>query len=196
MREETFAAAVEIARKVIAHETELWGETAAAGFAHLYHRRTEDSHEAYVHDLVFCSKEIRAAWVALRLIAAQVLREGKPLPPELASWTADVLEKRLDRPPGKDKDASLAKKRAFMVAIRHLNNQGMKATRNKTQNRKVLPEACFEGGSACDAVGVATKKNYGSVEGIWTESASPGSPIYRLAYQYVPRLSYPKCENK
>ena len=195
MREETFNAAVDIARDCLRQEHENWGATSAEGMARLYRRRDPNTRVAFIRDLVWCSEEIAFAWDSLNLIARDLLRDGEQLPTELAEWVADRLDTNRPRPSrrGQDPDAKVNRNRAVMVAVRHLTRQGMTATRNKGG----LNRACFEGGSACDAVGVAANLSYKTVESIWSESASPESPIYRFAFRYVPRLSsYSNPENK
>ena len=206
MGEETFRAAVEIARNILRREREVWGATAPEGMVRLYERRAADTREDYLRDLIWCSEEIAVAWDSLSLIARGILRDGEQLPDALAEWVVDVLDdqtkpkkdRRRPRPTrrGQDPDGKLSRNRAVMVAVRHLASQGIRATRNMTRKRERLPEACFEGGSACDAVGIAAGMNYKAIEGIWTDSASPESPIYRFAYRHVPRLPYAISENK
>ena len=194
MREETFQAAVDIARNVLRHECEAWGTTGAESMARLYKRRAVDSRESFLRDLVWCSEEITVAWDSLNLIAQDLLRAGEPLPAQLAAWVADNLAGERSRPTGRgqDPDAKVSRNHAVMVAVRHLANQGITATRNKPG----LNRACLEGGSACDAVGIAANLSYKAVEGIWSASSSPQSPSFRFAYRYVPRLSYSNPENK
>ena len=43
--------------------------------------------------------------------------------------------------------------------------------RNITQRKSPLPKACSEGGSVCDAVGVAMGWNYKNAERVWTDRA-------------------------
>jgi hypothetical protein len=67
------------------------------------------------------------------LIAQQLLRDGEPLPGELASWMADVLARKCSRPTarGKDPDANFVRNRAIVDAVQWLVQQGFRATRSK-----------------------------------------------------------------
>ena len=198
MDEATFQTVVGIARKTIREETEFWGSTPAEGMALLYKRRSVETREVFLRDLIWCSVKIAAAWDSLKLIARDLLRGGESLPAELAEWLAGMLAEEKLRPTrkGQDPDGQVLRNRAIMVAVRHLTKLGINATRNIRQKDKHLPHCCFEGGSACDAVGVAEGMNYKAIERIWANSASPASPIYRSAYRQVPRLSYSNPENK
>ena len=198
MDEATFQTVVGIARQTIREETEFWGSTPAEGMALLYKRRSVETQEAFLRDLIWCSDEIAVAWDSLKLIARDLLRGGESLPAELAEWLAGMLAEEKLRPTrkGQDPDGQVFRNRAIMVAVRYLTKLGFKATRNIRQKDTHLPHCCFEGGSACDVVGVAEGMNYKAVERIWANSASPESPIYRFAYRQVPRLSYSNPENK
>ena len=162
------------------------GQRPAEGFAHFYKIRPEETREAYLRDMIWCSEEIKAAWDAVNLIAQDLLGEGKPLPPELAEWTRavldDVLAGRKSRPTtrGRDPDANHVRDRAIVDAVQWLTLEGFKATRRRFKGEKLLPaQACVEGGSACDAVGFAARMTYSNVERIWIATASPDSAIAR-----------------
>ena len=189
MDEKKFNQFVEVARDVLRQERDLWGETPAAVMARLYKRRAPETRADFLRDMFWCSDEITVAWDSLSLIAQEILRDGESLPAELAEWVADRLAGKKPRPTqrGQDSDAKSNRNRSVMVAVRYLVSQGMTATRNKTE----VDHACFEGGSACDAVGLAAKLGYKTVEKIWSDSASPNSPFYRWAFKHVPRLRLP-----
>ena len=178
MDKATFQAAVETARDILQKFRESSGNTPAENLLHLYEFRPAEIREDLLRDLIWCSEEIAAAWDGLNLIAENLLQEGNPLPPNLAKWVADRLAERRPRPTkrGPDPDANLPRNLAVMVAVRQLVNHEMRPTRRR---RLVNNTACFKGGSACDAVGIAAGMSYKNVEAIWTPSASPESPIYR-----------------
>ena len=181
MRKETFQAAVEIARDSIRQVEDVLGASTPGGFAHFYKMLPAENREDYLRILIWCSEEITVAWDGVKLIVEELLREEKPLPPELAIWEADRLAGQRPRltKNGPDPDGDNIRNRAIVDAVQWLTQNGFKATRNRIRNKRVLPEACFEGGSACDAVGVAAGMTYKAVERVWTESASPDSPICR-----------------
>ena len=195
MNEETFEAAVEVARDIIRDTEETFAEFGASTpelLARLYRDQPAEIQERNLHRLIWCSEEIVAAWDAVSRIAQDLLREEGSLPPELAEWTADVLDDvlagRRPRPTkrGPDPDANLARDRAIVDAVQWLNQSGLKAMRNAIRNKDRLPtKACFEGGSACDAVGVAACMGYKNVERVWTKSAAPDSPIRRRKHVVV-----------
>ena len=189
MDEKRFQEAVESVRNVLRQERELWGETPAEGLARLYKRSAPESRADFLREQLWCSNEIMASWDAVKLIAEDLLRDGEPLLPELAEWVANVLadgEKSRPTQRGQDPDAKFNRNRSVMVAVRNLVSQGMTATRNKAG----VNHACFEGGSACDAVGLAVNLSYKTVESVWCDSASPDSPFYRWAFKHVPRLPF------
>ena len=116
------------------------------------------------------SKETQMAWDALNLIAQDLLRGGKSLPPELAEWVADVLADQLakrgqKRRPRPAKGAHRTKNRdeTLRIAICHLIRLfDLNATRNAGD-----PPL-----SACDVVAAVMKMPYKSVERIWNKRAS------------------------
>lgn len=177
MREETFLDAVEIARDIIQMTEEALGPSTAEAMARLWRDRSPSTRDAYLRDLIWCSEEIMLAWDSVSLIAQQLLRGGESLPAELAGWVADHLAGKRPRPTrrGQDPDANLARDRGIVDALQWLAQNGFRATRSKNRGSR----ASFEGGSACDAVGVAANLSYSGVERIWTKSAAPGSPIRR-----------------
>ena len=133
-----------------------------------------------------------ASWDGVRLIALRMLRDPEPLPFALASWVADVLEdaskpkkeKKRPRPRAPKKatppvlHANYLRDQLIAVSVLMLVNNGFTATRNKSTGR-----ACFEGGSACDAVGVAFGlMGYKLIEGIWN------ARTVRLKPHATPRL--------
>ena len=191
----TFQDAVEAARDFLQKYTEFVGDTPAEALVRLYEYRPAELREDLLRDLIYCSTEIMAAWDGLNLIAEKLLLQGESLPPDLARWVADRLAERRPRPTtkGQNPDANVPRNLAVMAAVRHLVrmmvNQRMKPTRRR---KLVGNEACFEGGSACDAVGLAAGLSYKNVEAIWTDSASPESPIYRNS----PPPSYANQRNK
>ena len=120
-----------------------------------------------VSELMEPSKD-STEWDALRSIAQRLLRDGKPLPEALAAWVVDVLEdvsrpkaeKRRARPVRQGAPVENWKRdQAIRSAVRDLVWQGFKATRSNdrvsTETGESLSDACAEGGSACDVVGVA-----------------------------------------
>ena len=97
--------------------------------------------------LIWCSREIRAAWDGVSLIAQQLLRDGEPLPGEPASWMADVLARKRSRPTarGKDPDANFVRNRAIVDAVQWLVQQGFRvrhaAKRWRSRASKAVPLA-------------------------------------------------------
>ena len=50
--------------------------------------------------LIADSRETKGAWDGLNLVAQDLLRKGRPLPPDLAGWIADVLADQLVKKKG------------------------------------------------------------------------------------------------
>lgn len=166
-----------------------------------FRTRAEDQPEL-LDSLISGSREIRGAWDAISLIAQRRLREdGTSVPRELAGWAADVIQdvskpkgkRTRPRPPARGPDPSETYVRdwAIVHTVQLLVSQrGFTATRNKP-----IEKPCAEGGSACDAVGVAFgMKKYKAVERVWTKSGHPRL-VGRLLVG-VARPSYPISVNE
>ena len=123
------------------------------------------------------SKKSADAWDALSLVAQRLLRDPDPyrgpLPEDLAAWVADVVEdapkkmknkKKRPRPtkPGLTQ-WNYTRDENIWTWITLTTTPDFRATRNGTHGE----EPCFEGGSACDVVGIALKLKYDAVEKIW-----------------------------
>ena len=116
--------------------------------------------------LVHTSADERWAWDALSLIARELIREGIPLPPELAQWVGDVLadqsvkKKELQRrpQPNAGRPTNHEQNRHICAIVRHLQRwYGLTPTRNEASEAR----------SGCDAVAEALGKPYKTIEGIW-----------------------------
>ena len=127
---------------------------------------------------LLASTDERWAWEALNLIAQDLLREGTPLPPELAAWVADVLEDqflpdnkkkqgRQPRPRKRGPASEYERDQYICALVCHLGRYGLKPTRRKPGEGR----ACVEGGSVCDAVGRAANLGYKAVESIYGKRA-------------------------
>ena len=120
---------------------------------------------AFVHYLtVLIESRVRQreAWDALGIISKTLLRNGKPLPPPLANWLANMLAGERRRPSrGADRtgtrDANIACTVSYIA-----NEYGLTPTRAGSGH-------AGQGQSACDAVGVAWGLGYKTVEKIWYE---------------------------
>ena len=164
-----------------------WGETVVDRLVHLYVLHVE-IRAVILRDLIRDSEVSTAAWDSLLRIVKHHYRERTLLPPELADWHAEVLEKTRRRPTtrGRDRCADAHRNYAIviavsqLIAVTHLSNRGLKATRNRYQKSIWIPECCYAGGSACDAVGVAVGRVfkeflcYKCIERLWTKRASTG----------------------
>lgn len=135
-----------------------------------YRTRPAFGEEFIVPDLISSSQETRWAWDGLNLIAQDLLREGKPLPPALAEWVADVLADQLvkkelkRRPrPGKGDQRLHNRDEILRIAIGHLRCLfALRATRSDG-----APPV-----SACDIVAAVMGMRYKAVEKIWNRRSS------------------------
>ena len=115
--------------------------------------------------LIEASPERKDAWDAANLIARGLIKEGRPLPPVLAEWTADVLVDRLSRRgeerrprPARGGHAKGGRDLIARMEIANLcDKYGLTPTRNKASEPR----------SACDAVALALGENYDVIEAIW-----------------------------
>ena len=138
----------------------------------------------YLHQLIAESEESKRTWDSLALIAQGLVRDGKPLPVELAAWVADVLEDQLRkdkrrRRPAKGGDPEANRDRIIALAVHHLANRF-----ELPPTRPGGPEkCCAEGGSACDVVGRAVfgknLKAYKNTERIWSKRDPLLSPTQK-----------------
>ena len=127
--------------------------------------KTSRPQESFPSYLIDDSRETKWAWDALNLVTQDWLRKGKPLPPELAGWIADVLAdqfvkkgpKRRPRP-GKGSSSFFSRDLLLCQLVDQLAYLfGLNATRNDGD-----PPV-----SACDVVAAAMGKSYKTVERIW-----------------------------
>ena len=173
-----FQEAVEIARGLL-RVYKAVGNTPAEALACSYWIDKVDVLTAFIR-----CPDSAVEWDTVNLIAQKMLREERPLPPELAEWIADVLadqllkqkeEKRRPRltKRGVNPDKDSVRNMKIVNAVMMLTELGMIATRNITRGGT---NAAEEGGSACDAVGMATELTYRNVVRIWTDGA-PASPV-------------------
>ena len=194
MDKATFDQYVEFAGLILVIVRERWGETLADGWVSCY-VNDEERREDLLLELIVCSEEVKEAWDSLSLIAQGLLLERKPLPHELADWLVQALEGTRPQPKstGKDPYANFFRNSAIVLAVSFLSRESLRATRSAGGP----PECCYEGGSACDAVGMAVAeiyeepRSYKRIEGIWTESASPESHLFRFGPSRCPIVRHP-----
>lgn len=155
----------------------------AETYALLY--KTSDTQ--FLSYLIAKSRETKETWEALILIAQNLLREGRPLPRELAEWVADVLadqlgnkkkpekEKRRSRPPGGPWRLYTRDRILYLFVNYLIHEFDLKATRNTGD-----PPL-----SACDVVaaaieGAALDWNLSpkAIEKIWSKRGSMKGPFY------------------
>ena len=94
---------------------------------------------------------------SMRLTAAGYLRDREPMPDALAQWLAEVLERTRTPPRPRSGPKTLALRNVWIIGtVNTLMALGLHPTRNVTRGDK----PCADGGSACDAVGVALAKRH------------------------------------
>ncbi len=138
--------------------------------ASIYKSLNASSQESEISYLITESQETQVAWDSLNQIAQDLLREGKPLPPELAEWVADVLadqwveekrkkERRRRRPRGGARSLQNRNRQLCVLVSQLMCLFDFAATRRWEDP----PE------SACDVVAAAVGLSYKQVERIWNE---------------------------
>ena len=192
---------VGFAARLIQIEREEFGDTLPEATLSVYLHQTVAERKIYLRRLIVESVIRKAAWDSLVVIARYYRRRGRPLPHELTDWLVAAVDGALKRPKtrGRTSHTNDLRNRAIVMAVMLLTSHGMKATRNWSG-----PKKCdYEGGSACDAVGIAVNKSYKNkkplkykaIEGIWTEKGTPESFFnrwdYRFFYQEAPGIDTP-----
>ena len=166
MPSDKYRRAVEQAAHIFADLRPDFGGTLAEDALTVFQRRP-DRFTRKLPDLILHSREHRAAWDMLNLMAQHELRRGAPIPPMLAAWIADVLADVLagDAPrPVKDgcaKDGRDAAMQATVAAL--VLAFDLTATRNDSS-----PEE-----SACDAVAEAFGETYRAAKKAWLSKENP-----------------------
>ncbi len=96
-----------------------------------------------------------ADWDSMQLTAAGYLRDREPMPDALTDWLVEVLEGKRKKPRTRPGPKGFIFRNVWIMgAVNTLIQLGMNPTRNITRGE--IP--CVDGGSACDAVGVALGK--------------------------------------
>ena len=132
MDEATFLSYVEFVRRsFVDYKRELWEEP-AKGWAYNYKILPPDSRGGFLQGLIARSGETKLAWDSVSLIAQELLREGDPLPAELAEWVADVLEGKRPRPTTGGRRPRAAETRMIYLAVYHVAERfDLKPTRRR-----------------------------------------------------------------
>ena len=111
--------------------------------------------------LIFYSCEERWAWDAPSAMTQAALRNRSgPLSYQHANWAADMLAGKGLKPKAGGKRLAHRDLAVAEAIVLLGKNRGLKPTRSRSD----LPNCCAEGGSACDAVGVASRMNYKVIE--------------------------------
>ena len=178
------------------------GERLTDVWVHRYDRDCAgDDRTVFIQELIMCSQKESEAWNALLQIALYHRLNEIPLPEALDLWTSLVAAdmRREPKTPGTDAHTNFVRDMAIVVVVFFLTGvEGIKATRSIDG----FSECGYEGGAACDVVGVALAEldgvlpaqglKYKTIEGIWTESASPDSPLYRYGPSRRPFIEHPR----
>ena len=186
MDEAKFQKGVQTCREIRA-ALEALGSTSPENIAATYRKANRSD---LLSALIQLSTESRIIWDGVQLIAKRLREDGQPLPRELTDWSVDVATDIQPRPKGRGKDrrANWPRDQVIGVAVHVLKTEhGFRPTRNIT----ISPYASPEGGSACDAAGVAFKVGgYKAVEKIWLENKPDRNTLHILS------MSHAKLANK
>ena len=180
MDSETFEAGV-LCVRWIREWFEVLGNVGRDVFVTDHFSSSPEVHRVVLALLITHSRVERTAWDALSEIAQRTRQAGDPLPAQLTEWIDDRNAGRHKRPSkrGPDRYANHVRDQIIVSSVQELEDSGFLAMRNPRLPRGVdLRQACPEGGSACDAVGVAfeafrDRMNYKAVEKVWVASAKP-----------------------
>ena len=151
--------------------------------------------------LIFYSCEERWAWDAPSAMTQAALRNRSgPLSYQHANWAADMLAGKGLKPKAGGKRLAHRDLAVAEAIVLLGKNRGLKPTRSRSD----LPNCCAEGGSACDAVGVASRMNYKVIESIWTQWDDDASErlqdksVGQFRFDWIsrPRQFWPESEIK
>ena len=172
MDRDKFQKAVEGARHAISAVQQVVGRTPEECIARSYQTVAAEHRQAALHDLIQLSREHASAWDGVNLIAQDRLRNGACLSSELAAWIASQMERNPTSPrptrKGQGPDAKFPRDLSIVLALLWLTEAGLSPA-----TRGGAGKASVEGGSVCDAVGVAAELSYKRVERLWTDTTSP-----------------------
>ena len=178
------------------------GERLADVWMHRYARDCAgDDRDVFVHELIMCSETKSEAWKALQLITLYHRIHETPLPQNLELWTSLAAGeiRGEEQTTGKDAHEKFVRNMAIVVVVLLLTMvEDIKAIRTVDG----FSECGYEGSSACDVVGKALwdlsglpldkSLKYKTIEGIWTPTASPDSPLYRYGPSRRPFIEHPR----
>ena len=198
----TFKEYVGYARELVTILHMRHGKRLAEVWARRYARDcVGDDRTVFIHELLMCSEQESEAWNALELIVLYHHLHEIPLPQALQLWTSLVAAdiRREPKTSGTEAYTLFVRDMAIVVIVFLLTEgEGIKATRSVDG----VSVCGYEGGAACDVVGVALAEldgvrpedglKYKTIEGIWTASASPDSPLYRYGPSRRPFIEHPR----
>ena len=155
----TFKKYVNIACYILRTERRERGGTIAEVALKCYQRDTARGQKVFLRTLMRLSEALQFADDAVRLIGEDQLGKTRRAPRELEKWMAKT--KVSQRPAltsrGPDPNTTILRNCGIIIAVACLADlPNMTATRNASRGE----DCSFEGGSACDAVGIAVNRVY------------------------------------
>lgn len=162
----TFRSCVEEAGEAIGRSNALGltgGELGASlYFTEAYPQSVRDD---LLQTLMAAAARQKDSWDAVVLIARELIKQGKALPPALSEWTTDVLADQLSRRGEKKRPRPArgghAKGGRDLIVRMEVANLCEKFGLTPTRNKATEPR------SACDAVAIVLGENYDVIEAIW-----------------------------
>ncbi len=164
--EPTFRRCVEEVGDAIARSSAL-GLTGGELGASLYFTEAypQSVRDGLLQTLIEASPRQKDSWDAVTLIARELIKQGKTLPPALSEWTVDVLADQLSRRgdkrrprPARGGHPKGGRDLIVRLEVASLcEKSGLTPTRNKASEPR----------SACDAVAIALGESYDVIEAIW-----------------------------
>ena len=176
MDKETFDKAVDFAEETIREQFDTWrgdlGIKRARAYEGVSRLKYQDGQwqelpDRFLHELIRESEHSVASWDAVYMLAIAALEHRGVLTRELRSWTKDVLRDQLLEPaeksrrrpitPDPDGDNLHARNVAIGEAMRRLVKPPWKL--NPGRNKSKGHTCSADGGSACDAAGMAWNRS-------------------------------------
>ena len=169
---------------ILQTERRRWGDTVVDGMLKVYRKDTAQQRRDRLRSLIVVSGYYKLAWDVVSRIAQDQLGQPRRPPREVEHWIKEVLAGTRPQPKtrGRDINEKTMRDRAIVIAVLALTKKGVTATRNGGRHG----QCSYDGGSGCDAVGMAVNRiynakgkdiKYKNIERIWLDAVANGMTL-------------------